>query len=150
LTFGLTLAPRPWRTEEAPHSRHTWRSAHSRVMVVPDLENKQFGTMVNATCDGRVNFRGMWDHVGLSGDIRCTKSRTRVQSRSLTGKLWLLITSNGPQQSLRSIARASAEQSYQKEGRDREKYYVPHNADVPNIHVFQGHTDQPGKGKCCA
>jgi hypothetical protein len=36
--------------------------------AVPDLENKRFGTMVNATCDGRVNFRGMWGHVGLRRD----------------------------------------------------------------------------------
>jgi hypothetical protein len=27
--------------------------------AVPDLENMQFGTMVNAKCDGRVNFRGI-------------------------------------------------------------------------------------------
>jgi hypothetical protein len=31
--------------------------------VVPDLENKQFGAIMNAKCDGRVNFRGMWGHV---------------------------------------------------------------------------------------
>jgi hypothetical protein len=34
----------------------------------PGLENMQFGTMVNAKCDGRVNFRGMWGHVGLRRD----------------------------------------------------------------------------------
>jgi hypothetical protein len=38
--------------------------------VVPGLENTQFGTTVNAKCDGRVNFRGMWGHVGLRGDTR--------------------------------------------------------------------------------
>jgi len=32
--------------------------------AAPDLENKQLGTMVNAKCDGRVNFRGMRGHVG--------------------------------------------------------------------------------------
>jgi hypothetical protein len=36
--------------------------------VVPDLENKQFGAMTNAKCDGRVNFRGMRGHVGLRRD----------------------------------------------------------------------------------
>jgi hypothetical protein len=34
----------------------------------PRLENKRFGAMVDAKCDGRVNFRGMWDHVGLRRD----------------------------------------------------------------------------------
>jgi len=32
------------------------------------LENKQFGTMADPKCDGRVNFRGMWGHVGLRRD----------------------------------------------------------------------------------
>jgi hypothetical protein len=29
------------------------------------LENKQFGAMVDPKCDGRVNIRGMWGHVGI-------------------------------------------------------------------------------------
>jgi hypothetical protein len=37
--------------------------------VVPDLENKQFGAITNAKCDGRVNFRGMWGHVRTQGYI---------------------------------------------------------------------------------
>jgi hypothetical protein len=34
----------------------------------PRLENKRFGAMVDAKCDGRVNFRGMWGYVGLRRD----------------------------------------------------------------------------------
>jgi hypothetical protein len=33
--------------------------------TVLDLENKQFGAITNAKCDGRVNFRGTWDNVGI-------------------------------------------------------------------------------------
>jgi len=36
--------------------------------VVPDLENKQFGAITNAKCDGRVNFCGMWGHVRTRRD----------------------------------------------------------------------------------
>jgi EAL domain-containing protein (putative c-di-GMP-specific phosphodiesterase class I) len=35
---------------------------------VPDLENKQFDAITNAKCDGRVNFRSLWGHVGLNRD----------------------------------------------------------------------------------
>jgi hypothetical protein len=35
---------------------------------LPELENKQFGAMADPKCDGRVNFRGMWGHVGLRKD----------------------------------------------------------------------------------
>ena len=31
----------------------------------PGLENKQFGAMTGPKCDGRVNFRGMWGHIGI-------------------------------------------------------------------------------------
>jgi hypothetical protein len=31
----------------------------------PALENKRFGAKANAKCDGRVNFRGIWDNVGI-------------------------------------------------------------------------------------
>jgi hypothetical protein len=31
----------------------------------PELENKQFASMANPKCDGRVNFRGVWGHVGM-------------------------------------------------------------------------------------
>jgi hypothetical protein len=30
-----------------------------------ELENMRFGAMADAKCDGRVNFRGMWGHVGI-------------------------------------------------------------------------------------
>jgi hypothetical protein len=33
--------------------------------VVPDLESKQFGAIMNAMCDGRVNLGGTWGNVGL-------------------------------------------------------------------------------------
>jgi hypothetical protein len=33
--------------------------------AIPGLENKRFGAMTNAKCDGRVNFRDMWGHVGI-------------------------------------------------------------------------------------
>jgi hypothetical protein len=29
------------------------------------LENKRFGATTTSQCDGRVNFRGMWGHVGI-------------------------------------------------------------------------------------
>jgi hypothetical protein len=29
------------------------------------LENKQLGAIADSKCDGPVNFRGMWGHVGL-------------------------------------------------------------------------------------
>jgi hypothetical protein len=32
------------------------------------LENKQFGAMTDAKCDGRVNFRSRWGHVRLPRD----------------------------------------------------------------------------------
>jgi hypothetical protein len=35
---------------------------------LPGPENKRFGAMVDAKCDGRANFRGMWGHVGLRRD----------------------------------------------------------------------------------
>jgi hypothetical protein len=33
--------------------------------ALPELENERFGAMANPKCDGRVNFRGMWGHVGI-------------------------------------------------------------------------------------
>jgi hypothetical protein len=33
--------------------------------AVLGLENKQFGAKANAKCDRRVNFRGIWDNVGM-------------------------------------------------------------------------------------
>jgi hypothetical protein len=36
--------------------------------ALPGLENKRFGAMADPKCDGRVNFRGMWGHVGLRKD----------------------------------------------------------------------------------
>jgi hypothetical protein len=41
---------------------------------LPGLENKRFGAIANPKCDGRVNFRGMWGHVGI---LQCAKSRAR-------------------------------------------------------------------------
>jgi hypothetical protein len=34
----------------------------------PGLESKEFGAMADTKCDGRMNFRGMWGHVGLRRD----------------------------------------------------------------------------------
>jgi hypothetical protein len=31
----------------------------------PGLEKKQFGAKADPKCDRRVNFRGMWGHVGI-------------------------------------------------------------------------------------
>jgi hypothetical protein len=42
------------------------------------LENKQFGSMADPKCNGRVNFRGMWGHARLRGDTRRAKSRARA------------------------------------------------------------------------
>ncbi len=36
--------------------------------ATPKLENKRFGATTNPKCDWRVNFRGMWGHVGLRRD----------------------------------------------------------------------------------
>jgi hypothetical protein len=42
---------------------------------LPELENKWFRAMANPKCDGRVNFRGMWGHVGIR---RRAESRARA------------------------------------------------------------------------
>ncbi len=47
----------------------------------PALENKQFGAMTDTKCDGRVNFRGMWGHVGLRRDT----SVGEIRGSSLPG-----------------------------------------------------------------
>jgi hypothetical protein len=36
--------------------------------MLPRLENKRFCRTPNPKCDRRVNFRGMWDHLGLRKD----------------------------------------------------------------------------------
>jgi hypothetical protein len=33
--------------------------------ALPDPKNKRFGAATHPKCDGRVNFRGMWGHVGI-------------------------------------------------------------------------------------
>jgi hypothetical protein len=35
---------------------------------LPELENTGFRVMPTLKCDGGVNFRGMWGHVGLRRD----------------------------------------------------------------------------------
>ena len=47
----------------------------------PGLENKRFGAKVDPKCDGRVNFRGMWGHVGLRRDT----SVDEIRGSSLPG-----------------------------------------------------------------
>ena len=47
----------------------------------PGLENKQFGTIADPKCDGRVNFRGMWGRVGLRRDT----SLDEIRGSSLPG-----------------------------------------------------------------
>jgi hypothetical protein len=49
--------------------------------VVPDLENKQFGAITNAKCDGRVNFRGMWGHVRTCRDTLVRETLARAYQR---------------------------------------------------------------------
>ena len=44
------------------------------------LENKQCGAMADPKCDGRVNIRGMWGHVGLRGDTSVGEIRGLSQS----------------------------------------------------------------------
>jgi len=41
----------------------------------PELEDKGFCLTPNPKCDGRVNFRGMWGHVGIR---RRAESRARA------------------------------------------------------------------------
>jgi hypothetical protein len=55
------------------------------------LENKQFGAMAGAKCDGRVNFRGMWGHVGLRRDT----SVGEIRGSGLPG-VGLLPANSGP------------------------------------------------------
>ena len=43
----------------------------------PELENKRFGATTNPKCDGRVNYGGMWGHVGLRRDTSMGESRAR-------------------------------------------------------------------------
>jgi hypothetical protein len=38
----------------------------------PVRENKRFSAMANPKCDGRVNFRGMWDNVGIRAQTLLT------------------------------------------------------------------------------
>jgi hypothetical protein len=47
----------------------------------PGLDNKQFGAAADLKCDGRVNFRGMWGHVGIH---RWAKSQAQAY-QCLTG-----------------------------------------------------------------
>jgi hypothetical protein len=58
--------------------------------VVPDLENKQFGAITNAKCDGRVNFRGTWGHVGIHRGARPwvvpTNNKSLTGSGAVSGK----------------------------------------------------------------
>jgi hypothetical protein len=42
---------------------------------LPSLWNRRFDANAKAKCDQRVNFGGMWGHVGQSGDTRRAKSR---------------------------------------------------------------------------
>jgi hypothetical protein len=44
-----------------------WGIEPTRAMF-PEPKNKRFGAMANLKCDQRVNFRGMWGHVGLRED----------------------------------------------------------------------------------
>jgi hypothetical protein len=60
----------------------TWKDEVERAMgieptrpTLPELENRWFRAMANPKCDGRVNFRGMWGHVGI---------RRRAESRVST------------------------------------------------------------------
>jgi hypothetical protein len=36
------------------------------------LENERFGATADPKCDGRVNFRGMWDNVGIRAQTLLT------------------------------------------------------------------------------
>ena len=55
------------------------------------LENKQFGAMAGSKSDRRVNFRGMWGHVGLRSDT----SVGEIRGSSLPG-VGLLPANPGP------------------------------------------------------
>jgi len=47
----------------------------------PGLENMRFCAMTDAKCDLRVNFRGMWGHVGLRRDTRPATTGLTFRSR---------------------------------------------------------------------
>jgi hypothetical protein len=49
--------------------------------ALPDLENKGFVATTNPKCDGRVNIRGVWGHVGLRRDT----SVDEIRGSSLPG-----------------------------------------------------------------
>jgi hypothetical protein len=51
--------------------------------ALPGLKNKRFGATADAKCDGRVNFRGMWDNVG----IREPTAVTSVVPGGIAGQL---------------------------------------------------------------
>jgi hypothetical protein len=50
-----------------------------------ELENIRFGAMANPKCDWRVNFRGMWGHVGIHrrAESRVSSSQTSDASINL-------------------------------------------------------------------
>jgi hypothetical protein len=51
--------------------------------ALPDLENKRFGAVADPKCDGRVNFRDIWGHVGIHQWAKCGIEPT--SRRFLTG-----------------------------------------------------------------
>jgi hypothetical protein len=68
---------------------------------LPSLQNKRFGAIVDAKCDRRVNFRGMWGHARLRRDTSMHEvlgSSLSVvglrpgQDRSVNDATWLPLT----------------------------------------------------------
>src|SRR5271155_5694883 len=55
--------------------------------TLPSLGNKRFGAAAVAKCDQRVNFRGMWGHVGLRGDTRCANFRAQAFLSKVHGRV---------------------------------------------------------------
>ena len=57
--------------------------------ALPDLKNRRFDAMAGPKCDGRVNFRGIWGHVGLRSDTSVVRNPgfEPIRRRSLAGQL---------------------------------------------------------------
>jgi hypothetical protein len=60
-----------------------------------ELENMRFGAMADAKCDGRVNFRGMWGHVGYIGEPFYDLRSQLLPMRRAQNRLGFILRSRG-------------------------------------------------------
>jgi hypothetical protein len=65
----------------------------------PELENKQFGAITNAKCEGRVNLCGMWGHVRQRRDTSVSEvAGSSLLAHATRGRMlvWLHDATPGP------------------------------------------------------